>query len=318
MPVTADAPLHARLGDRVSRALYTGWGRWGPLSAGLASLVRPSGRPVLIVSLPRSGSSWLGAVLGAVPAALYLREPVSERRRADGAPDTVVPVDPGRPDPLVAAASALAFAGVPAFPRGVVATPRRWSLHRRRGARLVVKEVNPLALAYWVEAYQPLVIFLVRHPAAVALSYRRLGWMGNPDISMDTGRPGASAWEACGYRQAHVQREALRALHGYPDHCVVRYEDLCLDPLGEFRSLFAFAGLDWGPEARRAVEARRAGGDRAATFDTHRDSRQMADSWRGALSASEAEDLRRGYRRVRLPWYTAPGDWDVAALAQDS
>ena len=318
MPATADVSLSARLRDRASRALHTGWGRWGPLSAVLARAVRPSGRPVLIVSLPRSGSSWLGAVLSAAPTALYLREPVSERRRAAGAPHTVVPIDPSRLDPIVAAASALAFAGIPAFPRGVLAAPRRWSLHRRGRGRLVVKEVNPLALAYWVEAYRPLVILLVRHPAAVALSYRRLGWLGNPDISMDPGRPGASVWEACGYRQAHVQGEALRALRGYPDHRVVRYEDLCLDPLEEFQSLFAFAGLRWGAEARRAVEARRAGGDRAATFDTHRDSRQMADSWRGALSAAETEDLRRGYQRVRLPWYRAPEDWDTAPLPQDA
>ena len=317
MPVTTDAPLCARLGDKLSRGLYTGWGRWPPLSATLANAFPPSGRPVLIVSLPRSGSSWLGTVLGGAPNALYLREPVSERRRAAGAAHTVVPVDPDRPDPVVRTSSALAFAGVPAFPRGVLPSPNRWALHRRRRGRLVIKEVNPLALTYWVRTYRPLVTLLVRHPAAVALSYRRLGWLGNPDVSMDTGRPESSVWEGCGYRQAHVQSEALHALRDYPDHRVVCYEDLCLDATTTFRDLFAFARLEWDDDVRQAVEARGAGGDRAATFGTRRDSRRMADSWRGELSPDDLGDLRRGYERVELPWYNAPEDWDNAAPPED-
>ena len=267
---------------------------------------------MLVVSLPRSGSSWVGSVLGKAPGALYLREPVSERRRSTGAALTVVPVDPERPDPVVAAASAAAFAGVPAFPRGVLRAPRRWALHRRRRGRVVVKEVNPLALNYWVREHRPLVVLLVRHPAAVALSYRRLGWLGNPDVSADLERPGASVWEACGRRQGLVQAEALEALDGYPDHRVVRYEVLCGDPVGQFRDLFRFVRLEWTDGVRRSVEASGAGGDRAVAFGTRRDSRRMADAWRGTLGPAELADLRRGYEQAGLPWYAAADDWDDA------
>jgi hypothetical protein len=238
---------------------------------------------------------------------------VSERRRAAGAALTVVPVDADRPDPVVASASALAFGAVPVFPRGVVAAPRQWALHRRRRGRLVVKEVNPLALAYWARAYRPLVVFLVRHPAAVALSYRRLGWLGNPDVSAERpDRPDASAWETCGRRQGLVHRAALDALRDYPDGRVVRYEDLCRDPEGEFRALFAFAGLGWSGRVREAVAVRASGGDRASTFGTRRDSRRMADAWRGEIAPGELDDLRRGYTEAGAQLYAAPEDWEAA------
>ena len=51
------------------------WGRFPGLTGMLARALSPAEPPVLVVSLPRSGSSWVGEVLGAAPDAMYLREP---------------------------------------------------------------------------------------------------------------------------------------------------------------------------------------------------------------------------------------------------
>lgn len=309
MPADAKGRILDRLARRITHYVYTSWGRLGGLSATLAERIEFAGPPVLVLSLPRSGSSWLGAVLGNAENTLYLREPVSERLRAADEPYTLVDVDPRHPTKVVEAASDRAFAGIPSFPLGVIRESRRWSLYRRRRSHLVIKEVNPLACAFWLQRYQPLVIFLVRHPAAVALSYRRLGWLENPDVQMDLNDPNKTIWEKNGLRQGYIHRTVLHCLQKYPHYRIVRYEELCYEPVASFQSLFAFAGLPWEDRARQLVEARSAGGDRGSNYDTHRDSRSMTDSWRGKLQESELEDLRRGYQHFDLPWYNDPQDW---------
>ena len=312
MPPPAPALL-SRLTRRAAsgayHGAYTSWGRMGRLSGALAGLVALGGPPVLLLSLPRSGSSWVGAVLGSAANALYLREPVSQQRRAAGEPYTVVDVPASRPPVLVRAASDLAFAGIPAFPPEVISTPRQWSLGRRRRGRPVIKEVNPLACAFWLQHYRPHVILLVRHPAAVALSYSRLGWLGNEDVQADTDDPRHTVWEKSGMRQGHVHRSVLSALEGYPDHRIVQYEDLCQAPAAAFEALFAFAGLEWSAEVVRFIASSSTDAAGRHPYGTRRDSKRMADSWRGRLPDEDLAALRRGYLRYGLPWYSDPEDW---------
>lgn len=135
-----------------------------------------SGKPALVISLPRSGSSWIGRILGGAPNATYLREPLTQSNLALGASSTVFYVDPQLPPHSYTQFADYAFTGLPAFSTGIVQTPSQWSLLSRINKRLVLKEVNPLALAWLCETYRPRIIYLVRHPAAVALSYWRLGW----------------------------------------------------------------------------------------------------------------------------------------------
>ena len=47
----------------------------GELIAAAAPVRQP---PVLLTSLPRSGSSWIGRILGSADEALYLREPLTQ------------------------------------------------------------------------------------------------------------------------------------------------------------------------------------------------------------------------------------------------
>jgi len=54
------------------------WARWGFISKLLALMLRPRQPSTLVLSLPRSGSSWVGETLGSALNALYLREPVTQ------------------------------------------------------------------------------------------------------------------------------------------------------------------------------------------------------------------------------------------------
>jgi len=281
------------------------WARLGPVSTYLARQLKPQEPPTLVLSMPRSGSSWVGETLGHAPNALYLREPISQRhlshcRRTGREPTVVFDVDPATASPVYAQAAQVAFLGLPLFPPYVVKNPRQWGLGSRASRRLVIKEVNPRACAWLVGLYQPRVIFLVRHPAAVALSYARMGWTSRP-IHREFGEHLGSA-----------QRQALDSLASYPDRRFLTYEALCADPVGHFRQLFEFADLAWDSEVEAFIQRRTRGGGEAILenpYSTARDSQNMIRSWVGHPQDEELAEIRAGYADYDLPWYRSEDDW---------
>lgn len=155
-----------------------------------------------------------------------------------------------------------------------------------------------------VKRYQPRVIFLVRHPAAVALSWVTMGWVSRP-----VGRQ-------LGERIGTALRAALDGLVDHQDHRVVIYEDLCSDPTAVFRSLYEFVELEWDSTTEPYIRRRSSGKDpvgRDHRYGTSRDSRSMIRAWEGKLSEEELEDLRAGYSSFDLPWYRTPEDWVQAS-----
>jgi hypothetical protein len=316
-----------RLAHRVSPVL---WANAGPLSRWLARRMPTATPPVLVMAFPRSGSSWVGRMLGASPQALYLREPVTQtahRFMPDYGP-TVHPLPPEGPPDAVRAWADDAFAGVPRFPFFVIPTPRAWSPWRRAGRRVVVKEVNPLALRWMVRRYAPRVVYLVRHPAAVALSFRRLGWTTQrltdyvaPATLRRLGIPTApsSFWAEHAAAQAAVTRLGLEALAEAPAHRVVRYEALCADPVEGFRALYAFAGLRWTAAAEAVIRRHSAaptasdaapGEAASAPFEVRRASAKQAAPPLDALPPSARDALHDAYVRHAPPgFYDAARNW---------
>jgi hypothetical protein len=193
-----------------------------------------------------------------------------------------------------------AFRGIPSFPNGIVVNRRQWSLSNRAKCILVIKEVNPLATRWLVEQYRPRIVYLVRHPAAVALSFARLGWSQRP-ICFEHGE-----------EQGATHRAAWDVLSTYPDRRVIQYEDLCADPIGVFRSLFEFSGLIWDRLSERHVRehsTRYPSDDEFDPMDITRNSFGMIRSWVGKLDESELRSLWAGYSAFDLPWYASASAW---------
>ena len=257
-------------------------------------------RPLLVISIPRSGSSWVGEALGTTPGTLYLREPINQVHLATSE-GTLIPIDPASPPPTYVDAAARVFARNPDFPEQdrIVQHPERWTRKARRSAPLVIKEVNPLALRWLLGAHDMGVILLVRHPAAVALSFRKMGWWDPAEEA-----PGSAAtWFDYGKRQADVLHEALAALEGRPAPQIVRYEDLCMDPPRRLADLAAFAGLPWTPADRARAEERSQGGDRKDPYGTNRNSRALSAAWREEIERDQLASLLDGWSTRDLPWY---------------
>ncbi|MCK4387230.1 MAG: sulfotransferase [Dehalococcoidia bacterium] len=276
---------------------------------------------ILILSLPRSGSSWVGEILGSAGNALYLSEPIAQSDLTLGrSQDTAF--DPSDPPPAYKRFADRAFCGLPTFPKWLVLRkPNQWSLFERHYRRLVIKEVKPLACGWLLKRYNPRVIFLVRHPMAVALSYLNLGWT---DIHIEKA-PLASRglantflshweqhlksvtdfWDQHGTMQGALLRSILDSLIDYPDQTIVLYEQLCADPIKSFQNLFTFAGLSWDGTIERLITKTSSSSDNNKEYGTSRDSRSMVNAWKGKVSDEEVKRLRAAFMKFDLPWYGA-------------
>ena len=304
------------------------WSRLHRVGMLIGRAFRLPHKPLLITSLPRSGSSWIGELLGSASNALYLREPLNQSYLASGGTTTVFDVDPHSPPDDYALFAKRAFNGVPVFPKGVVQDIRQWSLFSRGDRTLVIKSVNPLALTWLLETYHPRCLHLVRHPAAVASSYWQRGWR-NPEEKLSQLSPrlmngplkpwrhairsASGFWEAQGVFQGAVQRVVTDALAGQEDCRIARYEDVCVDAEAKLQELLDFAGLNVDNSIiKRIAElslADELGGSN--TYGTRRNSRKMANAWKRKVNADQLAALRAGYSAFELPDYNSAADWTI-------
>lgn len=82
--------------------------------------------PALVLSLPRSGSSWVGDTLGHADDAMYLREPITQSNmQLHGAVQAMQDIGPGGPDTDTLRYADNAFNGIPDFLAGIVQRPNQ-------------------------------------------------------------------------------------------------------------------------------------------------------------------------------------------------
>jgi hypothetical protein len=232
-----------------------------------------------------------------------LREPLTQGSAEAGfVRRAVFAVDSDSPPGIYAKCADMAFSGYPGFSRRIVVEPGQWGLRERSRKRVVIKEVNPLAVEWLISRWSPRTVLLVRHPAGVASSYLRLGWG-----RLDT----ADGWYEHGRFQGNALSRALDSLCGYPEYRVVHYESICADPRAAFMDLFEFARLTWNDRVSAFV-AFSATGPADEQRDTHglvRDSRRMSRDWTRRLMPWQIEELRRGYAECGVPLYGGDDDW---------
>lgn len=299
------------------------WAQFGFLSRALGRVSPLEGPPILVTSLPRSGSSWVGDVLGGAHNALHLQEPLAQSLMTYDSkfPVSVFEISAGSPPWPCPVIADYIFEGLPIFPPKVVRNPERWSVLKRRGRRLVVKEVNPLAIEWLLESYRPRVIYLVRHPAAVALSYHKLGWHDMAlrarfsdrrwrEIQAVCEPETGNFWHEHGVFQGSVMRFVLKALEGYPDALTVEYEQLCARPVEVFRELFDFGKLRWDKKIERTILEKSFGnaGERDP-WSTNRNSHDMIGAWKGKITEADVAALRASFLEFGNPHYGPPSCW---------
>ncbi len=270
------------------------WARWGWISEWLATSIKPLQPSILILSLPRSGSSWVGKILGSASNAIYLREPINQSYLTYIEEETLFYINPDNPLKAYKKFADRAFMGLPAFSSGIVQDSEKWRIVNRWNRRLVIKEVNPLATEYLLQQYHPRVIFLVRHPAAIALSFLERGWYQD-NLNTDS-------WREYGEELGKIVDVAWNSLKNYHDCKIIQYEDLCADPLNQFRKLFDFTELVWDNRIKDLIYNHSSLEDNKP-YGISRRSRDMINRWQSKISKNNLKNLQEGYGKFNLPWY---------------
>lgn len=268
--------------------------------------------PLLILSYPRSGSSWVGKVLSTSPDTAYLREPITQQYMfKHGGRFALADVDK---DPsafsIYRKLSDQAFQGIPPRHEQTVNDLRDFFYSRRTKKRLIIKEVNPRATRFYCEHYKPKVLLLLRHPAAVALSFYQLGWLDSRDVQMETRNEGDNEWHKFGYTYGSLMHNSIETLKQYGNHEIVTYRDLATDPQNGFRNLFTVLDLEvpanYDDTIRKYCYSSKTIQERG---EVERTSRNMIFKWRNELSDNQISDLQSGFMRSKLDYYRDESDW---------
>ena len=297
------------------------WANFGVVSRLIARCLRPARPPLLVLSLPRCGSTWVGSMLGLSRDGLYLHEPLNLCKYYIGGDvvgsSTVFMFSPRNVPETYRVAARDAFNAVPAFSRSIVRDPSQWRIQRlaRRptagsasaGRRVVIKCVNPLALRWLCERYRFDLVLLVRHPAAVAASWHKMGWT-DIDLQATLGPSlyacvnemhKQSFWTRHGALQALTYRFVFGVLEDRPNFScrVVQYETICREPGGAFGRLFHDVGFTYDEAERRRVRehSRNSIGRDTHPYSTFRESTAMTEKWKQDLSHDKIRGVKRGF-----------------------
>lgn len=210
---------------------------------------------------------------------------------------------------------------------------RHSTVRRLRRQRPIVKDPMALFSAPWIHRrFDAGVIVMIRHPAAIMYSLKRLGWRFNfdhllrqPLLVRDLLEP----WHhdiadlAADKNVGLVDHAALlwRVMYGtvdrwrseWPAWQYIRHEDLSRDPHAGFALLFDWLGEEYGDSVARFVSSTTAPGNpvaapRGQTHALRRDSRANRSAWMAQLDSHEIERLRELTADVADRWY-GPEDW---------
>jgi hypothetical protein len=291
-------------------------------------------RCVLVVGLPRSGTSWLAKCLSFAPGFTYYREP-DNWEHVPGAERRFIYLyateehdDPDYRRLLTRAcagqiATAYTMSEAPGPLLRFLGRPGRMLGERCpflffRKRHLLLKLVHANLNLAWLSAHLPDAkqVYIVRHPCGQFESWKRLGWnprpdklLGNPRLLADHLRPfedlirsAKSFWERAGAYWAATTYVVHRQTQAGDSRIILAYEWLCGDPVQRFQALYRSLGLSWSPKAERFIRRADAPGDNRASSLNRPTARQI-DNWKDRLRPEETQECRRFVDPFGLPYY---------------
>jgi hypothetical protein len=310
--------------------------------------------------MPRAGTSWVGKMLEASGRLVYINEPLNTAHPPGGSPGVLrAPVryrfqyitDENEQD-YVAAFDDLfrlryhvrAELARNRSPRDLLRMAKYVSSFvggRMRGKRPLLDDPFAVFSVPWlVRRFDSAAIVVVRHPAAIAASRKRLGsrtdfsqLLMQPLLMRDRLEPFRADMEAMLRCPDDVIGHACllwRMIYAVVASdgersaglAVVRHEDLSMDPISAFTRLYARLDLPFGDSAKRTIVRASTGGDgtSAHSWSISRggvsrtgfrrlDSRSNVDRWKRLLMPAEVARVRELTDDVGSRFYT-PADWD--------
>lgn len=286
--------------------------------------------PILVTGAHRTGTTWVGRLLAVPSTVAYVSEPLNVLHRpgvfgAKVANWYTYICDDNAADffgayrellsyryHLLAELSALRSLhdvgrmgrDVGVFVRGRV----------RHSVPLLKDPFAVFSLSWFAQVLKCRIVVTVRHPAAFASGLKRLGWcfdfkdlLGQPLLMRDhlerfrgemlSSAPRDVVGQA-GLLWTMIYSTVLRLCSSSPGIHLARHEDLALEPVEGFRTLYQKLGLEYGPGVERAIRESSSEGNpvELSQNNTHAvklDSRASLQNWKRRLSVEEVAQVRR-------------------------
>ena len=188
--------------------------------------------------------------------------------------------------------------------------PDSFDPSRHPPLRTVVKSVSFLGRIGLIAEVLPQsrIIFLLRHPCGQIASMLRGTRLGKLRERLSVEEMAACEYSArlgltrealetmpvseqLAWRWALFNQKALDDLRGRYNVRILRYEELCAQPMNEAEALFAFAGLSWPKQSAAFIRTSTKGAAIERYYGVVRDSKSAANAWRSHFSAADREGI---------------------------
>ncbi|MEM7462877.1 MAG: sulfotransferase [Pseudomonadota bacterium] len=297
----------------------------------LGNLILPpaTGRPVFVTGNGRSGTSWIGEMLGFAPNVLYYREPCHPRRNGmslDSSEQVWSKIVPENgQDIFFERTLSRAFRGH--FWRGCGFSLTDYPNRATKSPRIVVKEVASFASTEWVyKTWFPEVLVIMRHPGAYAESVKKLHQgpsevarlellAANPvlmskykDMILNALSHVNSAVDASIVAWAIRTRVYLDAKAHHPDWHLVHYENIALAPVEQMKKIYSALNLGWDEDVEARILATTTN-DAKGSYSTSRMVGSRIDAWRTDLPEETRNLARHTLEIFEIPFYRSTSDW---------
>lgn len=310
------------------------------------TLSRIDNRPIVVTGIHRSGSTWVGNVIAKSSAVKYIHEPfngmcpmgicaiklphtymhLSQKNGLDFYPalNNMFQLK------YDLAAGLKAADGFADYLR--LAKHSALSLNDRvcKKVPLMKDPMAVLSTEWLAQTFGAAILILVRHPAAFVSSCYQLGWgfhfenFANQPVLMDTYFRDFKA-EIEDYTQGSydiidklsllwklIYSVVARYQQRYPNWLILRYEDICSNPVTNFDNIFRHCKLEKTAEVSAFIKESTGAAQPKNIFKNihsiKRDTQKQVAIWKQRLSQAEIDRVRSRVESVSSIFY-ADADW---------
>lgn len=301
-------------------------------------------QPILVTGSNRSGSTWVGSMLGLSPALGYINEPLKLKYRAGmcafeferwftyiSAENEALYLDAIR-RMMAFRFNLRADIQQPQRPHSLAYTFKTfglWQLYRLFGVQPLLKDPVAVFSAEWFEAtFDTKVIVMIRHPAAFVSSLKRynhtfpFAHFAEQPLLMDRFlSPFAAEIHAQAHQPSDIIDQAIllwnciyHTVIGYkqrhPDWFFLRHEDVSAEPLHYFQKLYQFCSVELTPTIESRIQQFSSPQNPTEIplvkghHHIHLDSKANIQNWKKRLTAEEIRRIYMGTQRVASVFYT--------------
>lgn len=286
-------------------------------------------RPIFIVGLPRSGTSWVASVLNTAEGIKYFYEPFNRDQVPEATPYWLKYLRVEDRDREFENYCRRVFAGELDQQPIIRKLAKPYSTFQGRlrwlPGRIMVKDVHSCLALSWIHHHiNPVIVIVLRHPCAMASSWYRVfkstaqknsikglqRMLEQPLLIQDYLNPfedillqkNSNFWYKVGLYWGATYFILQQQIQHNPDWIVVKHEDLCANPVKNYQSLFSKLDLVW-TERTEQLLVTSTQQDSKEAYSPSRITSQEPNKWQNELENWQIESVMNGVEPFQNVFY---------------